>query len=122
MPACVEPLAYANEHDIIAVLEKRILAFEDQIEEYEDAKRSIENSIRWEVELLAEVKENKLTNETKRQMKFNQFVEENEKLPMINDQLKNHRREVKKLRIELGNEQRAYSLQLAAMRAKGGVF
>lgn len=122
MPACVEPLAYANEHDIIAVLEKRILAFEDQIEEYEDAKRSIENSIRWEVELLAEVKENKLTNETKRQMKFNQLAEENEKLPMINDQLKNHRREVKKLRIELGNEQRAYSLQLAAMRAKGGVF
>ncbi len=118
----VKPVSYAVDNDIIAVIEKRILGFEDQVEDYEIGKRAIENSIRWEVELLAEDKDNKLTNETKRQIKFNQLAEENEELRMINEQLKIHRGDIKKLRIELGNEQRAYSLQLAALRAKGGVM
>lgn len=111
-PDETKPTGYAVENDIIAFLEKRILGFEDHIEELEAQKRVIENAVRWEVEVLAEDKENKLTNETKRQLKYTQIIECNDEFQKLSVDLKTFRREVKKLKIELDNERRAFQLLL----------
>ena len=103
---------YAVEYDLIAILEKRILGFEDQIEDLEANKRVIENAVRWEVEILAEDKDNKLTNETKRQLKYDSIIECNDEFQRLSGDLKVFRREVRKLRIELYNEKRAFQLIL----------
>lgn len=107
-----DPEGYAKEHDIISVLERRILGFDDQIDDLEANKRVIENAVRWEVEILAEDKDNKLTNETKRQLKYDSIIECNDEFQRLSGDLKVFRREVRKLRIELDNEKRAFQLIL----------
>jgi hypothetical protein len=108
----VKPDGYAIDRDIIAFLENIILHFEDHIEELETEKMFIVNSLRWDVEVLAEDKENKLTNETKRQMKYAQLASEHPDFKRLEGEIKISRREVKKLRIELDNEIRAFQLLL----------
>ena len=106
------PDKYAPADDIIAVLEKRILGIEDSLEELEARKRKIENDLKWEVEVLAEDKDNKLTNEAKRLLKYNQLCDGDTGLQALTNEIKSYRREVRKLKIELDNERRAFQLIL----------
>lgn len=113
LPDSIEPRKYSTQRDIIAVLELKIMHFEDHVDELDSQKRIVENGIRWEVEILAEDKDNKLTNEAKRQAKYITLAEGNGELQKLNGELRIFRKEIKKLKIELGNEQRAYTLKVS---------
>lgn len=102
---------YAEGYDHIAVLENHILDIEEYVEESESRKRSLENTLRWHVEVRAtEDKASGLTNETKRRIAYEQLVEDNEELQMLYGELRILRREIARTRVELGNEQRAFQL------------
>lgn len=104
------PLGYAVEHDMIATFEKRLMQFEDQAEDLESRKRRIENDLRMEIEIKAEDKASGLTNEKKRQIAYEELADCNEELQGLTDEVKTIRRECKKIRIEIGNEQRAFQI------------
>lgn len=107
---------YAIEKDIIAVIEKRLMQFDDHVEDLEARKRRIENALRMDVEIRAEDKASGLTNEKKRQIAYEELADCNDELQGLVVEIRDTRREQKKLRIELGNEQRAYALKVAGVR------
>jgi len=106
---------YAIEKDIIAVIEKRLMQFDDHVEDLEARKRRIENALRMDVEIRAEDKASGLTNEKKRQIAYEELADCNDELQGLIVEIRDTRREQKKLRIELGNEQRAYALKVAGV-------
>jgi hypothetical protein len=103
---------YAAAHDIIADLELRLMEVEEYIEEVENRKRRIENAIRMDIEIKAEDKASGLSNEKKRQIAYEDLADFNDELQAFILVLRDTRREQKELRIELGNEQRAFQLQI----------
>jgi len=104
------PVEYAAEHDKIAILEKQLMQFEYYAEDLESRKRRIENDLRMEIEIKAEDKASGLTNEKKRQLAYDELADCNEELQGLTEEVKIIRRECKKIRIEIGNEQRAFQL------------
>lgn len=110
------PKKYAEAHDIIAVFETTISYFEDRAEELESMKRRVENALRMEIEIKAESKDSKLTNEKKRQIAYEELADCNEELQGIIYKHKNVRRGIKQYGIELRNEQRAYALKVAGAK------
>lgn len=100
---------YAEGLDCIAILETRILDMEVYVESLESRKKSLENTLKWCIEIKAtEDKTSGLTNETKRRIAYEQLAEENEELQRLCGELRIFRREVSRLQIELENEQRAF--------------
>jgi hypothetical protein len=103
---------YAVEHDIIATFELRLMHFEDQAEDLESRKHRIENDLRMQIEIKAEDKTSGLTNEKKRQIAYEELADCNEELQGLILQIRDIRRECKKLRIEIDNEKRAFQLMV----------
>lgn len=101
---------YATEHDIIACLETQLATLEETAEEIESRKRRIENDLRMEIEIKAEDKASGLTNEKKRQLAYDELADCNEELQGLSGEIKTIRRECKKIKIEIGNEQRAFQI------------
>jgi hypothetical protein len=97
---------YAVGHDMIAFLETKLISVDEYIEEIEFRKRRLENSLRMDIEIRAEDKASGLTNEKKRQIAFEDLADCNDELQSIITDLKDVRREQKKLRVEIENERR----------------
>jgi hypothetical protein len=106
-------LSYATEPDIIAILEQKLLQFEDQLKALEVRKMHIENELRMRIEIKAEDKASGLTNEKKRQIAYEELADCNEELQELIIEIRNFRREQKFLKIELDNEHRAFQLLLS---------
>jgi malonyl CoA-acyl carrier protein transacylase len=103
---------YADGYDIIAALENQILDIEEYVEGLESRKKVLKNELRWSIEVKAEDKSSGLTNENKRQIAYEQLALENEEFRRLSGELKIFRSQVKRLRIEQDNEQRAFQLKV----------
>lgn len=110
-------MTYANGFDSIAELESQIMSLGEYIEELESRKRRIENDLRMQIEIKAEDKSSGLTNEKKRQIAYEEIADCNEELQELISALREERRKQMKLRIEIGNEQRAFQLKLIEAKA-----
>jgi len=105
-------MTYASGFDSIAELETRLMEIDESVEEIDSRKRHIENELRMQIELKAEDKASGLTNEKKRQIAYEELADCNEELQGLLIQLRNKRREQKRLGIEVRNEQRAFQMKL----------
>jgi hypothetical protein len=107
-------LKYAEEHDIIAELETQLMEYGEKVETLEKEQRKHENALRLQVELEWE-EEHKphLSNAEKRQIVFETLCKDCVELQTILNELKDLRRENRKLRIEHGNELRAFKIIVA---------
>lgn len=107
---------YATEHDIIAQLETTLMSLDEHIDTLESQKRHIENDLRMQIEIKAEDKASGLSNEKKRQIAYEELADCNEELQDFISELRDIRHEQKFIRIELGNEGRAYALKVAGLK------
>jgi len=112
IPSLERPDGYAQKQDIIAYLEEQIVSYEFALEELEAAKKGIDTELKMKVEELADDKNAKLTNQMKMDLKYIELASEHEYLKELETEIKVFRLRIKKLKIELGNEQRAYQLEL----------
>lgn len=106
-------MKYATERDIIAELETKLMNLDEQVESLESQKRHIENDLRMQIEIKAEDKASGLSNEKKRQIAYEEIADCNEELQEYISELRDLRHEQKVIRIELGNEGRAYAIKVA---------
>jgi len=103
-------LKYATEHDVIAVLETQLMTLDETAETLESRKRRIENELRMQIEIKAEDKASGLSNEKKRQIAYEELADCNDELQGLLVELRDIRRDQKRVGIELRNEGRAFQL------------
>lgn len=108
-------MKYTTEHDIIAQLETTLMTLDEHAETLESQKRHIENDLRMQIEIKAEDKASGLSNEKKRQIAYEEIADCNEELQGIISELRDIRHEHRFIKIELGNEGRAYALKVGGV-------
>jgi hypothetical protein len=96
--------------DDIATLEIAKFGLEEYLENTNAEIRKIENALRMNIEVLAEVKENNLSNETKRRIAFENSAADNEELQELYVNAKEAKRSIKLYNIVIDSERR-YLLQ-----------
>lgn len=106
-------MSYAKGLDSIAGMEITLAVLDEQAEPLEKDKKGYENTIMFNIETEWEdTKAKHLSNVEKRRIAFEEHCSSCDELQSIIGKLKEIRKEQRKLKIELGNEHRAFQLLL----------